>query len=291
LVVVVGMLAVIFLAGVLLGGSAAEFASRVPYYEQRLQALTNTVLGHLGAGEEMVSIRELLKEVDPGSAWGLATSLLNTLSALFGDATLIVFTMIFILLEAAVLPDKIAAAAGGPGRSQRHLQRFISNLNRYLRIKTTTSAATGLIIWAWLSFLGVDFPVLWGLLAFLLNFIPTIGSIIAAIPAVLLALVQHGPGLSLTAAAGYLVVNIIIGNLIEPRVTGQGLGLSTLVVFLSLVFWGWLWGPVGMFLSVPLTMILKIGMENSRDLKPIAMMLDSPRAAAERLRAAAENED
>jgi len=275
LIVVVGMLAVILLAGVLLGGSVAEFSSRVPYYEHRLQDLTNTVLARFGAGDELVTIRGLLKEVDPGAAWGLATSLLNSLSGLFGNATLIVFTMVFILLEAGVLPDKIAAAAGRSSQSTLHLNRFIKNLNRYLRIKTTTSAITGISVWLWLSFLGVDFALLWGLLAFLLNFIPTIGSIIAAIPAVLLALVQHGPAIALITAAGYMVVNILIGNLIEPRILGYGLGLSTLVVFLSLIFWGWVLGPVGMLLSVPLTMTVKIALESSSETRRYAILLSA----------------
>jgi AI-2 transport protein TqsA len=119
----------------------------------------------------------------------------------------------------------------------------------------------------------VDYAVLWALIAFLLNFVPTIGSILAAFPAVLLALVQIDVQAALLVAIGYLVVNTLIGSILEPKIMGYGLGLSTLVVFVSLVFWGWVLGPVGMFLSVPLTMSLKIALDANPQTRPIAIML------------------
>ena len=125
----------------------------------------------------------------------------------------------------------------------------------------------------WLAILGVDYPLLWGLVAFCLNFVPSIGSVIAAIPPVCLALIQSGLPSSVYTAIGYLVINSVLGNIVEPRLTGRGLGISTLVVFLSLVFWGWVLGPVGMFLSVPLTMIAKIALEGSRDTKWVGVLL------------------
>jgi predicted PurR-regulated permease PerM len=121
-----------------------------------------------------------------------------------------------------------------------------------------------------------------------LNYIPNIGSIIAAVPAVLLALVQLGLGPALLVGLGYLVVNTLLGNIVEPNLMGRAVGLSTLVVFLSLVFWGWVWGPVGMLLSVPLTMMIKIALESSDDLKWVALIIDSGKAAEARLRAEAE---
>jgi predicted PurR-regulated permease PerM len=121
----------------------------------------------------------------------------------------------------------------------------------------------------------VDFPILWGVCAFLLNFVPNIGSIIAAVPAVLLAFVQLGPLYAGLTALGFVVVNLFVGNVIEPRYMGKGLGLSTLVVFLSLLLWGWVFGPVGMLLSIPLTIIVKLALEANPRMKWLAVMIDS----------------
>jgi predicted PurR-regulated permease PerM len=151
----------------------------------------------------------------------------------------------------------------------------MENVNRYLIIKTAASLVTGILIGLWVWILGLDFPLIWGLLAFMLNYIPTLGSIIAGVPAVLLGFIQFGPGRALMVAVGYLVVNAVLGSVVEPRFQGRGLGLSTLVVFLSLAFWGWVWGPVGALLSVPLTMTLKIALESSPDTRGIAILLGS----------------
>ena len=123
--------------------------------------------------------------------------------------------------------------------------------------------------------MGVDYPVLWGLLAFFFNFVPNIGSVIAAVPAIVLAMIQTDLLTTLLTAIGYLVINVIVGNFLEPKIMGKGLGLSTLVVFLSLVFWGWVLGPVGMLLSVPLTMIVKISLENFEQTRWMAILLSA----------------
>ena len=131
------------------------------------------------------------------------------------------------------------------------------------------------LIFLWLTFFNIDFPVLWGLLAFMLNFVPNVGSIIAAIPAILIAIIQLGFMDAGIILLGYVAVNITLGSLLEPRLLGKGLGLSPLIVFLSLVFWGWVLGPVGMLLSVPLTMIAKIAMENNEGTKWISILMGS----------------
>ena len=142
-------------------------------------------------------------------------------------------------------------------------------------IKTLISAVEALAIWLWLLILGVDYPLLWGTLVFLLNYVPNIGSIIAALPAVLLALVQLGVGSALLTALGFVVANIVLGNLVEPKLMGKGLSLSTLVVFLSLVFWEWVLGPIGMILSVPMTSLVKIALESYEETRGLAIMLGS----------------
>jgi predicted PurR-regulated permease PerM len=151
----------------------------------------------------------------------------------------------------------------------------VREVRHYLAIKTWISLATGFLVTVFLVSIGLDYAILWGVLAFMLNYIPTLGSIIAAVPAILLAYIQLGGGWAVGVTAGYLAVNLIMGNLIEPRVMGQGLGLSTLVVFLSLLFWGWVLGPVGMVLSVPLTVTLRIALESRQETRWIAVLLGS----------------
>jgi predicted PurR-regulated permease PerM len=146
-------------------------------------------------------------------------------------------------------------------------------VNKYLVIKTTVSLATGCLVTFWLWILGVDFAPLWGLVAALMNFIPNVGSILAAVPAVLLSIVQLGLPDAALVALGYIAINLLMGNVLEPRYMGSGLGLSPLVVFLSLMVWGWMFGPAGMFLSIPLTMIAKIALEQNPSTRWVAIML------------------
>jgi predicted PurR-regulated permease PerM len=153
------------------------------------------------------------------------------------------------------------------------IDQFLLSVNNYLAIKTLVSIATGIVVSIMLWAFGLDFPILWGVLAFLLNFIPNIGSIIAAVPAISLAILQLGPAQAGFIGLGYLTINTVMGNVVEPKYLGKGLGLSALVVFLSLIFWGWLLGTVGMLLSVPLTMILKIGLQSSAEGRWFAVLL------------------
>lgn len=194
---------------------------------------------------------------------------------LLTKAFLIYLTTIFILLEASILPSKIKVVMTGNPETFKNLSSIARDVKKYLAIKTVISLATGFLVTVWLTVLGVKYAVVWGLVAFLLNFVPNIGSIIAAIPACLLALVQLGIGSAVLSAIGYLVINMVIGNIIEPRVMGHRMGLSTLIVFLSLVFWGWVLGPVGMLLSVPLTMAVKIVLQSYPETRNLAILLGS----------------
>ncbi len=274
--IVFGMLSILFLIGGLVGTSIAEFTSRVPYYQERLDEQLTAYLSRLDLDDRIGSVRDLVEKIDPSAAMDLAVNLLNGLRGLLNYGFLIVFAIVFMLLEAGTLPGKLEAVAPST-EAYRSVSGFTRSLNRYLGLKTAVSLVTGLIVGLWVTVMGLDFPLLWGLLAFLLNYIPSIGSIIAAVPAVLLALVQLGPGRALVIALGYIAINLLIGNLIEPRVMGQGLGLSTLVVFLSLIFWGWVLGPVGMLLSVPLTMTLVMALESRESTRRYAVILRATR--------------
>jgi predicted PurR-regulated permease PerM len=272
-IVISAMLIIGVFVVAVIGTSVNDFAHEFPIYQVKFLALQQDVFDWLK--EKGIDTDEIVNEdvFDTRRALGAFTAMLGSFSTLMGDAFVIFLIFVFVLLEAAVFEDKLGAI--GSGSSRARFDRIQDDIRRYIAIKTVVSLMTGVLVAVWLSILGVPYPVMFGMLAFLFNFVPNIGSIIAAVPAVVLAMLQLGIGPACYAAAGYLVVNVVIGNVIEPRVMGKSLGLSTLVVFLSLIFWGWVLGPIGMILSVPLTMIVKIVLENSSDLRWVAILLDS----------------
>jgi len=261
-----------FLVGAFVGSSVADFSQQLPSYQERLKLLTGDALGWLNGMGIAVSSQSMLEELDPSAAMGMAGQLLSGFGNALSNTFLIMLTVIFLLIEASALPYKWVAM-GSAAPSVSSFESFVTSVSSYFAIKTWVSLATGVFIAIWLAVIGVDYPLLWGLIAFLLNFVPNIGSIIAAVPAVLLALVQLGSGDALLAGLGYVIANVVMGNVIEPKFMGKGVGLSTLVVFLSLVFWGWVLGVVGMLLSVPLTMIIKLALESRSDTQWLAILL------------------
>lgn len=272
-IVLVALLATVMVLAALVGTSLDTFVQDMPEYQRRLQDKLGTFLAWLDAKGLDIAEEKLVEIFDPGVGLQLVTRIVTSLGNVLTNGFLILLTVIFILLEAASFSDKIGTFLEDPERSFQRLTQFFQNIQRYMAIKTVISIATGAAIAVWLAVIGVDYALLWGMIAFLFNYIPNIGSILAALPAVVLALIQLGTSEALLTAAGYLVVNTIVGNVIEPRIMGRGLGLSTLVVFLSLVFWGWVFGPVGMLLSVPLTMTVKIALDGSEETRWIAVLL------------------
>lgn len=271
--VVLGILIVLGSVGALVGTSAGDFTSRLPAYQERLQQDLGSLVEALRERGFPISTEEAINLIDPGAALGFAGSLLSGLSSTMGNGFLILFTLIFMLLEASYFSDKARLAFGGETETVEALGKFHRALIHYLGLKTVISLVTGLTIWIFLAILGVDFALIFGVLAFLLNFIPNIGSIIAAVPAVLIAYLQLGIGTALAAAIGFVVVNVVMGSIVEPRVMGEGMGISALAVFLSLIFWGWVFGTVGMLLSVPLTMSVKIALESNEETRRFAVLL------------------
>ncbi|HSJ09379.1 MAG TPA: AI-2E family transporter, partial [Longimicrobiales bacterium] len=215
--------------------------------------------------------------VSPGRVVDLATGALKGFAGFMSMVVLVALIMLFLLAEAGGVPRKVRAAMGREDADLARYGRVMSEIQRYLAIKTATSMATGLLLGLWTFGIGLDFAVFWGLSAFLLNYIPTIGSLVAAVPPIVLALIQLGPGGAMLTATGYIVVNLGIGNIIEPAVMGKRLDVSPLVVLLSLLFWGWVWGPIGMLLSLPLTMVLKTLFENSTSLAWVAVLMGPSR--------------
>ena len=292
LLIVTMIMLLLALVGMILGNSIADFTAAIPAYQARLDTIVDRLVRfiaeNLNTDESIESLGDM---IDPGWAMGLVATILNSLKDVLTNTFLIIFTMIFILLEASSGKTKFEAAFGHRENSLERPRIFLQNLGRYLGIKTLVSIATGfcagLLTWS----IGLDFPLLWAMLAFLLNYIPTIGSIIAAVPAVLLALVQLGPGAAGATAIGFASINVIFGNFLEPRLMGYGVGISPLIVFVGLVFWGWVFGPVGMLLSVPLTMTLKLALESDERTRWLAILLGSERDAEHELRVLAVESD
>lgn len=264
------MLAVVLLAS--LGTSLNELARTLPQYRNYLYEPMQTIAPWLQRLGFTVSVVELNKYIDPNAVMTLVTSLLTQLSNAMSSIFLLL-TVVFMLLEVPQLPAKLQQLMSRPVEGMGAIQRAIDSVSHYLVLKTAISLVTGLVVWGMLVLLDVRFAFMWGLLAFALNYIPNIGSVLAAIPPILQVLVFGGLYEALVVLAGYLIVNLVFGNILEPRIMGRGLGLSTLVVFLSLIFWGWLLGPVGMLLSVPLTIIVKIALEQTSGGQSIAFLL------------------
>jgi predicted PurR-regulated permease PerM len=187
--------------------------------------------------------------------------------------------LVFMLLGKPYFQNKIERAF--PNSQGERINQvtvsIASQISRYLSIKVMISAITGILVWLVLWLMGVDFAITWGVLTFLLNFIPTVGSIVATIPPVLLAVVQFYPNLWLAAGVltTLLLIQQVIGNFIEPKLMGENLNLSPVVILISVVFWGWLWGITGALLSVPIAAALKIVCENIEMLKPISVLMGS----------------
>lgn len=273
-IVLLGILLIISGLSGIIGSSVSSFTAHLGKYEDRLSGILlsiNQEFSHFGIN---LSSDRLTRMFDPAKVLDFTASTLGQLGNVMSNTALIFFIVLFILLEmnSIALKAKVFGATSS-GKTMMNLSRIEKSVRHYLVIKTFVSLLTGVLITFFLWIIGVEYAVLWGLIAFMLNYIPNIGSIIAAVPAVLFAWIQLGFVPAIWAMIAFAVVNLFIGYLVEPRVMGKGMGLSTLVVFLSLIVWGYVLGLVGMFLSVPLTMTLKIILEYNESTRPLAAML------------------
>jgi predicted PurR-regulated permease PerM len=273
-VVMLGVVAVVTALGAVVGTSLTGFVAALPAYQARLAERTAGMLDWLrGRGLAVPDQGGLLDAVDPGAALGLAAAFLGEVGILLVDGTLALVAVVFILLEVGTFRHKLRRALDAPNATFPPLSAFMAGMKQYFVIKTAVSALTGTFVAVFLAVVGVDFPLLWGLLAFLLKYIPNIGAVLSGIPPTLLALVQSGLGAAVLVALGFLVIEMVMGNFVEPHWMGHGVGLSPLVAFLCLIFWGWVLGPVGLLLSVPLTMTLKIAAESHPETRWLAILL------------------
>ncbi len=272
-VVIVSLVVVGITVSMFVGASVKELITALPGYQDRLAVLESQLVEYIDSWGMGISREDTTRFANPDAMTGLFTGLLNGLVRVLGDSLIVLLLVAFMLTEAAWFPRKIAIISPDPKWGSDRVREVVINIRRYIGIKTLISIATGVLIALSLYLLGIDYPMLWGFLAFAFNYVPTIGSVLAGVPAVVLALLDRGWGIAAAVAVIYLVVNQLLGSVIEPRLQGRGLGLSPLVVFVSLLFWGWVFGPVGMLLSAPLTMLVKISVEGFEDAHWLAVLL------------------
>ncbi len=273
LILVMSMFLIILaLVGKLIGTSIADFSENIDVYANKLSLYSNDISSYALNVGITIPIDNFTSVFDSKRIMTFGTTILQGMSSMLTNGFVIILTVVFMLLESGHFIKKIDYE-NTKKDTILHITEISSKIKHYMVLKALISLLTGFIVWIFLLIIGTDFAFLWAVLAFMFNFIPNIGSIIAAVPAVLLTLVQLGSISALIVSAFYVSINVIIGSIIEPKVMGKGLGLSTLVVFLSLLFWGWLLGIVGMLLSIPLTIMAKIAFNANENTKWIAVLL------------------
>ncbi|MGH8126742.1 MAG: AI-2E family transporter [Gammaproteobacteria bacterium] len=283
-ILIVIIIVAILVIGAIIGNSVRQIVHDLPTYQSHFQHILQETMKFAHKLGWSGSLQSLRSKLNLGNASPLLTGFIKGFGGVLGDVFLIMLTLIFLLFEASALPRKLDSM---PKKDQHHnsleiFSSFADSVQRYVFLKTIISLALGILVALTLWGLGVRYALLWGLLAFLLNFIPNIGAFLSAIPPILLALLQGGWPLFGFTAGCLLVIHFVTGNIAEPVLFGERLGLSTLVVWISLIVWGWVLGPVGMLLSVPLTMIIRIGFESYSETRWLAVMLGpAPRPTTE----------
>lgn len=265
-----------FLFG-LINSTVREFTASIPSYKVLLAERMNLLMFYAEKWQLPISRELITNELDPSVIMNFVSRLLLSFSGVVTNTFVLLLVVVFMLFEAPTAKHRLAMVISRNKNEvdgiELQINRVLQGVIGYLGVKTTTSLLTGLSVWVLLELSGVQYSVLWATLSFLLNYIPNIGSILASVPIIVQALLLNGFSVGFGVAVGVIGINMIIGNVIEPRMMGRTLGLSTLVVFLSLLFWGWILGTVGMLLSVPLTMALKIALESSPSTVHYALLL------------------
>ena len=270
----------------LLQASASSIISAYPRYENRLLTLYKYSASRLNLSfdEGKTLIENLLAQLKIRQYLQSAALSVSNTALAFAKNLFVVFLMYtFLLVEAGTFEKKISMAFEGKMRHRVKsvIAKVIVDTTSYISIKFVISLATGIAVFAGLSLIGVDFAVVWAFLAFLLNFIPTFGSVISFLVTVFFALLQFFPAVSpvLATALVMFLINLILGNIVEPRVEGGNLNISPFLILVSLSVWGWLWGFIGMILAVPFLVFIKIVCENISFLKPVAILIGNNKSA------------
>jgi predicted PurR-regulated permease PerM len=273
-IILIFLLGIFYLSGTFLYARISAFAAAYPKYHSRLTEIATAVTGRMDLPFDPLA----------GFSWGQSigrflVTLSGSIFAFVSQLVMVVIFLFFILLGKPYFKFKILKSFSQENASHISQITFTitAQIRRYLVLQFLISFVTGMFVWFALMLIGVDFAVTWGVLAFFLNFIPTIGSIVASIPPILLALVQFYPSFwpGLITAMALITIQLSIGNGISPKIMGDQLNLSPVVILLSLLFWGWLWGIAGALLSVPIAAAIKIVCDNIQTLHPISVMMGS----------------
>lgn len=275
LIVVMALVAIGMVVGFYVGGPVSQFVSDLPNYREKVQGLREQVLKEVGRlGVDTAPLQKDKNFLNTDMALDWLGGVVGSVGDLFSDGLLILFTAVFLLGEASSFPRKLRRISDDAEfKMMPRVQQITEDVRHYMLIKTWISLINGAGITLACWGVGVKYPLLWGLLSFVTNYIPNIGVFLAAVPTLLVAFLDEGlKGAGLMLGA-FLVVEFMSGYVLEPRWAGKDLGISTLVVFLSLVFWGWILGPMGMLLSVPLTIAVKIALTSDPDTRWLAVLL------------------
>ena len=255
--------------------SLKDFLTNLPQYEEKLQIF---IVNSIAFGETYgieVDKNTILEALNLSSFFGITTNVIGSIGTFVSKFLLIIIGIAFILAESKSFEKKLEIIFEKDSKKLEHFNLFSSNIQKYFLIKTSTSFLTGLMVCISLIFFDIDYPILWGVIAMLFNFVPVVGSFIAAIPAILLSFVTAELNTTIILIFIYIFINVFISDILEPKFMGKELGLSPLIVFFSLIFWGWVLGIVGMFLAVPLTMTLKIAFDSNRTTKWISILMSN----------------
>jgi AI-2 transport protein TqsA len=285
LVILVALFFLFYVLGALISVNVTDFIDNLPLYELKVRALFSQaleILSRLGVlarfgvdkGFDLSSLA-VTDYISLKNLTNAAGQSLGSFVSIVADALVVIFFMIFILLEVGKLPERVRWAYG-PDRSVEILEigeTINKSVIKYLGVVTLINFVLAVSYTIILTAMGEDFAILWGVLAFLLNFIPYIGSYVAVFLPVLTALVQFSPGTALALLVVLIAIQVFLGNFVQPRIMGRHLNLSPLVVLISLAFWGWLWGIAGMFLAVPITATIKIVLEHVSGTENIARLM------------------
>jgi AI-2 transport protein TqsA len=279
------VLAAGFFMGKLISLNVKAFSDELPVYEETVKArveqldesISNmAIIRELGVSDEF-SLKDLIASgyLSAEKVKTLTARSIGSFFSVAGNALVVLLLMIFILLEADHFPARVVYAYG-EARSQKILgvaQTIVRDVMKYLTVKTVIAAVSGGIFAGLLGACGVEFFVLWGVSAFVLHFIPYIGSYVAVLLPTAMVFIQFSPSAALLMLGVLVVIQLLLGSYLEPRVVGRELKLSPLFIVLALAFWGWVWGIVGMFLAIPITATIKIVMENFSGTRGIARLM------------------